>query len=829
MSFSYQYCLIFFLSFTILSLEVLLSVLLSALFFSPFFAVSFAFLGLSLAGVFVTVWGSKKTAEEAKSVLSGSLLLAGASLLIFVFVTKFFHVINSLFEFRAIAFPSREGMGPEDYWNRLLMCTLGNSLVLGLISTVVFFFLGVIYSLIYKFNSNNSARVYCFDLTGAAGGCLFATLILNVLQMSSALILLSLLSFAVFLFLFWREHRTSSKAAGVFCLLSVVCVLFFNIRTDFFEIKFGVLNGRKKKTEANLLEIKHQWNTYSRASLFVDPNIKKAVYNSKYAFSIVNGSGYIWPYIKENPYRFKMGDGFSPVSLSFVLTQPRDILILMAGPSRDMIEAYSYSRGLADITGVELNPILVKMGRDLPGYHLNEFFAKNNVHLIISEGRSYIESVSNKFDAIVLSSSGSSRSKFLGVSGPTSQYLFTKEALKSYLRHLKPGGTISFTNGNKFKIVAMAREVLEELGYGNAAGKVIVVAKKKDVENLYSNNDISSGSDYFRVLIRNTDFTRDEVDRMHQYVLRIDYAVVYDPYRPANGFLLFEQLLKCADIKTFLRRSQELNNEDFSIPTDDAPFIDNGFLINSFFDANLWNALVKGDWNMQKRQVVFNFSILFFTVFLALVGAVLIFIPLRIHSQRFIAGHLKFLGYFALIGLGFIFAEIAIMQLLTLLLGNPVYSFSAVLLALLLSTAWGSLCSEYLFAKGLMNIRRLSLSVFCLLTLYFFWMPSVVEDCLGAFLMLRFLIAGILIFPLGFLLGMFFPQGLINLGKEQKDLIPWAWGLNGYMTIIGSALSISLSRLTGFSFLLLLAAFFYLTVILFSFSSRKGRGVLCEI
>jgi hypothetical protein len=72
------------------------------------------------------------------------------------------------------------------------------------------------------------------------------------------------------------------------------------------------------------------------------------------------------------------------------------------------------------------------------------------------------------------------------------------------------------------------------------------------------------------------------------------------------------------------------------------------------------------------------------------------------------------------------------------------------------------------------------------------------------------------IFPLGVILGVFFPQGLRIIGHKNSNLIPIAWGINDYMSIVGSLLCINLSRAWGFSIFLLFAAFLYFMIIFFS-------------
>src|SRR5690606_22051775 len=50
--------------------------------------------------------------------------------------------------------------------------------------------------------------------------------------------------------------------------------------------------------------------------------------------------------------------------------------------------------------------------------------------------------------------------------------------------------------------------------------------------------------------------------------------------------------------------------------------------------------------------------------------------------------------YFALIGLGFMFIEITLMQMMSMFLGHPVYGLGVVLFSMILSTGVGSFLSE---------------------------------------------------------------------------------------------------------------------------------------
>ena len=67
-----------------------------------------------------------------------------------------------------------------------------------------------------------------------------------------------------------------------------------------------------------------------------------------------------------------------------------------------------------------------------------------------------------------------------------------------------------------------------------------------------------------------------------------------------------------------------------------------------------------------------------------------------VRSIRQVPGALGWLGtlYFALIGLGFMFVEIGIIQRVSLFLGHPVYGMAIGLFGIIVSTGIGSLASE---------------------------------------------------------------------------------------------------------------------------------------
>jgi hypothetical protein len=66
-----------------------------------------------------------------------------------------------------------------------------------------------------------------------------------------------------------------------------------------------------------------------------------------------------------------------------------------------------------------------------------------------------------------------------------------------------------------------------------------------------------------------------------------------------------------------------------------------------------------------------------------------------------------------------------------------------------------------------------------------------------------------LIAPLAFCMGMPFPLGLAKLAAHDPDFIPWAWGINGFASVVSAALATLLAIHFGFTAVVVLALVLY--------------------
>ncbi len=72
------------------------------------------------------------------------------------------------------------------------------------------------------------------------------------------------------------------------------------------------------------------------------------------------------------------------------------------------------------------------------------------------------------------------------------------------------------------------------------------------------------------------------------------------------------------------------------------------------------------------------------------------------------------------------------------------------------------------------------------------------------------MISALIIFPLGFFMGMPFPVGMSLILPAEKRFVAFAWGVNGFFSVIGTVSAIILAMMFGFRFVFILGAVIYI-------------------
>lgn len=96
-----------------------------------------------------------------------------------------------------------------------------------------------------------------------------------------------------------------------------------------------------------------------------------------------------------------------------------------------------------------------------------------------------------------------------------------------------------------------------------------------------------------------------------------------------------------------------------------------------------------------------------------------------------------------------------------------------------------------------------------ILLIYSFILTPILQQTIHLPLIIKLLIVLALIAPPAFFMGMPFPSGLSKLSKLNEEAVPWAWGINGCVSVISTALAAIVAVEMGFMWVMLFAAIAY--------------------
>jgi predicted membrane-bound spermidine synthase len=133
-----------------------------------------------------------------------------------------------------------------------------------------------------------------------------------------------------------------------------------------------------------------------------------------------------------------------------------------------------------------------------------------------------------------------------------------------------------------------------------------------------------------------------------------------------------------------------------------------------------------------------------------------------------------------------------------------VYSLTVTLFSLLLGTGLGSYLSRTVDAAHVLRRLRQALLCIVVVAVAAVWvLPPVIAILIEAPRWARIVAATALLVPAGALLGIALPAGMRLLHAHASPLVPWAWGMNGALSVLGATLAIFIAMNWGFSVTLL--------------------------
>lgn len=646
-----------------------------------------------------------------------------------------------------------------------------------LVALIVFFLIGLFDALIFENFASQSGRFYAVDLVGAALG---VVAVLGLLSLWSAfnmtLFLGVLVAVIAVLFAYPLRAQFSSlvPAAGSSLLLAVV-LLVANLTTGLVDYHPLQMSGAPRdKTMVYILQDPNQdgkiiytgWSPFARVDVVqtIDPT-------ARYIFADGGAGAYMMAYNGD----LKAIDGLinSVEYLPFTSGSTDKSMIIGAGGGKDVL--FALHAGSQDITAIEVNPAVVSAARQFADYNGN-ILDLPQVHLVEGDARSFVERSDEQFDMIYLNL------VYTQAVEPASQtllenYIFTRQALKTFLDHLTPGGRLTIISHNALeasRAAVTALQAMEDRGIepGDALDHLWLW--------MYPANDQTQRTS---VLVVGKDPL--PVSTLQSLNTGAQALGMQPLFAPGFYETLFETLRKGAPLEVFI---QEDSGYNLSPTDDDQPYF---FNLDYGLPPAIRSALI-----MSSLLAVGLVVIALFT------GA-----PAKAEQNR--SWWLSFV-YAALIGVGFMLVEIPLIQRFQLLLGQPVLSLAAVLATLLLAGGLGSFVSQRWQAVNLLT-RIMAVGVYMAVValIYWFVLPQLVESLLATSFAVRLLATMGFTALLGFPMGMPFPS-LMRLANEGRQQVALLWAINGAFSVLGSTLATVISMLWGFKWALLTGALCYL-------------------
>ncbi|HSB11188.1 MAG TPA: hypothetical protein VLM38_16995 [Blastocatellia bacterium] len=753
---------------SVLMLELSLTRLFSATMYYhfAFMAISLALFGSGASGVFIYIFQNRLKPER-----TGSWLAIAAILF----------AIGNLFSLYVIlANPLTFETGPENYYRLAKIYSA---------AALPFFFAGCAVTLAITRLATEISRLYLFDLAGAALGCLLLIPVLNTIGAINIVLLVSAVAAASGVL--FGTASGGSRAVTISSLLlagGLAGLVVYNSATHTIDI-------RKSKGFEETRVLFSKWNSFSRIT--VEGSLDSGI-EIKIDADAATG-------ISRDASNVAIHQDARGALSALAHHVKRDAKVLIIGPGGGNDVAVARVFGQKLITAVEINPIIARdvMSSEPFKSYSGSIYQQPDVRLVVDEGRSFIRNSRDHYDIIQASMVDTWAATAAGAFSLSENNLYTVEAFKDYVTHLSDDGVLTMTRwyfeppDQLLRLISLTRAMMTELGISNPEQHIIVV------------RDAKAGT--WRTpavyLFKKSEFTATEVQLLEQAARSNNFELLYTPMtRPDNVFSRMIEAKDPAEIwDTF-----ETNVE----PTRD----NNPFFFNSVRVSNL-SRVIEGTAEWQKTNLG---SWILFSLLIITSVLVLLFIigPLLLVRGRALATRtgmkLTYLLYFACLGAGFIIVEVAMIQKFILFLGHPVYSLAVVLFSVLAFSALGSyLTGRIDDARLAPALVRLLIVLVALVCIYILVLPPIFYGLVGLAHEIRIMIAVVLMAPIAMTMGMPMPIGIRILARNAPEIIPWAWGVNGATSVMGSVAALVIAILTGFNQALLAGAGLYLLALFF--------------
>ncbi|HVT38409.1 MAG TPA: hypothetical protein VHE78_05170 [Gemmatimonadaceae bacterium] len=768
------YGVLFAVSGATLLLELTLTRILDVILYSnlAYLIVSSAILGFGLAGLCVLIWPMPKVATER--LVTGAAAAFAAAVLLLIPV-----LINSRASIDLLV----------DHPVKQLV----HFGVLYLFLLAPFVASGFVISTVISRRADDIHRLYFWDLVGAGAGCLGIFVLPPLLGAGGTLLVIAA---AGALAAMLAAPRAPSRYTGALAAIGLVaCSVVAGRQIEFKNLveKRGVSLVGAQRSEFS------RWDPISKIDVLPGgvSFAKRIVYDGgSQSSGLYQFDGDLATLRRQYFDTLRAQSHYNSgkyIALAHWLKRDAATRALVIGSAGGQETLAALAWGAAHVDAVEMVCTVVSLTQHRYAAYIGRIFSDPRVAETCAEGRSFLQQSNRLYDVIQIHSNHTVSSLANGSGGAQPVYLQTVEAYEDYLSHLTPDGILQVNYFVFPRLLTTAAQAWNRLFPGNTFRSHLVITTGYGPMPTF--------------LIKRSEWTPNEIDDIRRFLGPAfpdtrTYQIIYAPGQP-EARNIPDPFFRVPLDESFARALPY----DVRPPTDNWPFFrelrknlqplpenDTTDLVPRS-TAEFLNASLRGHVPMERVHLYLLGGI-------SLVASgIFLLVPLLWLRRRGLrsVGAAPTIIYFGCLGAGFIIVELVLMYKFVLLIGFPIYAMATVLFTLLVSAGIGSYLAESL-ARHLGRRAILIVGVFEVVALALIvTFPLLRDFTLGLSQATRIAFAAALIVPIGVPLGMPFPLGIAELHRRAPALIPWAWGVNGFMSVVGSLLAVVLSIAYGFN------------------------------
>jgi hypothetical protein len=776
-----------------------------------YWIISIAMLGYSVSGVLLSLAERFFLARRALVAMLAPLLLIGFTCLAF-------------FVLRANPF------NPEQFQNETLWKTQLLYILLyyaGLFP--VFFLSGTFVGLNFLVFYRQIARVYALDLLGAAAGSIVILALMFWLHPYHLPVFMVALLLAVFLLTaqeyFGSLARPQAVASAAIGLAAAGLSAFYILGTPALSVPdfkplhailsiAGRVEEKSIYSPAGFYLVMDDYT--ERDDIPITANFKLLrIGGPPRSYGLYIDGQRVSPMLKQLPRDLSYLKGSLAYFPYTIRRRPRVLLIGTDGGYKIVETAASGARRIIALEqqGVPYGLIDAALRKRDPQYPRTY-----SVELRRGSVFSVLRRSKERFDIIEVSAHHLDQD-------PNARYTFTREAIELSLRSLSPGGILSIPidiselNIFAFRMFNTVRAALKAAGIREPAAHLLLYRSAWTCQ----------------ILVSNRAFSKEDIRALKTFCWSRSFDTPFYPGIAPRSIKVWNDLPPVSFGSREIPRSasaQDAIMEEVTAVLADPSRL---FRDSRYFDLRP-STLDRPDFYAVSRLIrlpalLANMSVLpvqevgyLFNVFVLaqalLLAALVLALPaLVLRRQVRAAGRGEHLFantvlYFSLLGLAYLFVELALIDKFSFFLESSTTAFAVILSCMLVFSGLGSWSSYRLRQAPYRGLLRTAPVIGLGLAFIAFGLDPVLAATTGMALPFKLLLAVAVTAPAAFAMGRFFPLGNTAVGTHAANLVPWAWAVNGAFSVVSTPLANILSTSFGWKTVLVGALVLYLATLL---------------